>query len=255
MGPVLRAGTLLIVFASACSKAAGVPDASIGAHASAQPTPGSCDPGPNGTGNSKNVGAYCTAGGDQCAEYEGSLLCADDLDPDAGLNVCLIPGCSSHASCGEEACCVVRPGHPTQFGCIPRGCLARDGGSGMCPALPDSGTVSSVGWDGGPHPTPGECQPDPEGTGNSKGVGAYCSSGGSQCASQSFANLCAVELDPRGGNFCIHVPCQDHDQCGEGACCIGMGSPIKACIPAGCVGGICPVEEVDGGSGQDAGPG
>jgi hypothetical protein len=99
----------------------------------------------------------------------------------------------------------------------------------------DAGGGSDAEVFDGPHPTPGVCMPDPLGTGNSKNVGAYCTMGGNQCRQYSFANLCAIDLDPtNGSNFCLHLLCGSDSECGEQACCVGNGGPVKACIPAGC---------------------
>lgn len=95
-------------------------------------------------------------------------------------------------------------------------------------------------------------------TGNSKHVGAYCTPGGSQCGKypSGTATLCAIDLDPQGGNFCILLGCKAHDKCGENACCTGRaGDPVYACVPITCLtdGGTCPdLPSVDGGT-QDGG--
>lgn len=99
-------------------------------------------------------------------------------------------------------------------------------------ATPDAGPIP----DTGPRPSPGVCEPDPTQTGNSNNVGAYCSAGGQQCRQYDFARVCAVDVDPEGGNFCIKIVCSDHAACGEEACCTGRdGNPIRACVPKGCV--------------------
>jgi hypothetical protein len=119
---------------------------------------------------------------------------------------------------------------PTDSGVVQdSGTAANDAGQPADAAgVPDAGFTM-------PHPTPGVCMPDPLGTGNSKNVGAYCTQGGHQCSQYTFANLCAIDLDPsNGSNFCLHLPCGSDSECGEQACCVGNGGPIKACIPAGC---------------------
>lgn len=97
------------------------------------PTPGACMPDPTGTGNSKNVGAYCTNGGEQCRQYDFASFCSIDLDSE-GSNFCIHIGCRDHDTCGEEACCTGRPGNPIHA-CVPKQCLAPDAGT-ACPDIP-----------------------------------------------------------------------------------------------------------------------
>jgi hypothetical protein len=105
--------------------ASGGPD--IGPH----PSPGVCLPDPTQTGNSMNVGAYCTRGGHECAQYNHgpSFACAIDLDPQNGDNLCVKLFCSTSADCGEQACCTGN-GSPV-MACVPLGCVATD--AGVCP--------------------------------------------------------------------------------------------------------------------------
>lgn len=127
----------------------------------------------------------------------------------------------------------------------------------------DAALDGGIAADGGPHPTPGQCTPDPTSTGNSKNVGAYCTAGGGQCAAYPAGNarLCAIDLDPSGGSFCIKIGCSDHQACGEEACCTGRpGQPVHACVPKGCLAPdadvACPpiprAGAEDGGAGGDA---
>jgi hypothetical protein len=121
---------------------------------------------------------------------------------------------------------------------------------------------SSTTTDSGLHPSPGVCMPDPTATGNSLHVGAYCTKGQDQCAAYDQAKLCAIDLDPEGGNFCLKIGCMTHSDCGEQACCTGRaGVDIHACVPKGCLvddaGGDCPPlpQDSDAGSGSDSGGG
>jgi hypothetical protein len=101
-----------------------------------------CHPAPGYEGNSKNVGAFCSVGGGECAAWgpSGATACAKDLDPE-GDTFCILVGCRSNAACGEEACCTGR----TETGihaCVPRKCVT--GNDDPCPAFPvvhpDGGT-------------------------------------------------------------------------------------------------------------------
>jgi hypothetical protein len=72
-------------------------------------------------------------------------------------------------------------------------------------------------------------------------VGAYCTQGGHQCGQYHNNLVCAIDVDPRGGNFCIKIGCGSSTDCGEGACC--YGNLLKACLPSQCVltdAGMCP---------------
>jgi hypothetical protein len=97
--------------------------------------------------------------------------------------------------------------------------------------------------DTGPHPTPGVCFPDPQSTGNSIHIGAYCTKGGGEC--NQYGLTCAIDVDSRGGNFCIKIFCGATSECGDEACCFSNpGDIAKACIPLGCVAtdaGVCPM--------------
>lgn len=98
--------------------------------------------------------------------------------------------------------------------------------------------------DGGEHLL-GDCHPTVGAPGNSLFVGQHCTPRGGECGKNpgGTANACAIDLDSRGGGYCIRVFCGRNSECGEGACCYGEpGSWAKACIPLGCVAdaGICP---------------
>ena len=107
---------------------------------------------------------------------------------------------------------------------------------------------------------PGSCYPVPGSVGNSIHVGAYCRPGLADCAQYSGeADVCAIDVDPKGGQFCIKIGCATHEDCGEHACCTGKpSSPIHACVPAMCVdypqdSGICqPVPGTDSGASDAA---
>jgi hypothetical protein len=109
-------------------------DAAPGPDTGPHPSPGVCIPDPTQTGNSINVGAYCTAGGHQCAQYNMGLSCAIDVDP-MGQNFCIKIGfCQQASDCAEEACCTGRAGNPIHA-CIPKQCVAPDAGVD-CPPPP-----------------------------------------------------------------------------------------------------------------------
>jgi len=85
-------------------------------------------------------------------------------------------------------------------------------------------------------PTPGLCLPSAGQTGNNLNVGAYCTPGGRECAPYAFSLVCAIDVDPMGDNFCIHIGCRDHATCGDQGCCTGRpGALAHACVPKGCL--------------------
>ncbi len=102
----------------------------------------------------------------------------------------------------------------------------------------DSGSAGDAGCDS----TPGTCDPTPCWEGNSKHIGAYCTKGGGQCDKWNL--YCAIDLDSRGGLFCLQLGCVSDSSCAENACCY-QGA---ACIPSDCT---CPPPATDAGS--DAG--
>ncbi len=102
--------------------------------------PGTCMPNPGSTGNSLNVGAYCTPGGNQCAQY-GNLVCSIDVDTSGG-DFCILLSCESNSACGNDACCTGNGGAINA--CVPILCLVNDAGQG-CPPIPGK----DAGPDGG----------------------------------------------------------------------------------------------------------
>lgn len=130
---------LFLVAACASEPTGGTKDAGP----SLEPTPvGACEPNEVAKGNSQHVGAYCSPGGGQCAEYPGTF-CAIDLDPE-GDDFCIKLGCKSHADCGEEACCTGRASNPIKA-CVPIACVSEIGGE--CPPVP--GLEDAGAGDGG----------------------------------------------------------------------------------------------------------
>jgi hypothetical protein len=115
---------------------------------SCTPTPvGECFPNACATGNSKNVGAYCTKGGGQCSAYSTGVACAIDLST-SGANFCILLGCHQNADCGEQACCTGDPTGPPIYACVPLTCLVDAGDP--CPPPPSrSDAGRSDGGDGG----------------------------------------------------------------------------------------------------------
>jgi hypothetical protein len=71
--------------------------------------------------------------------------------------------------------------------------------------------------------------------GNSLGVGKYCTRGGHECASNSFALFCTVTYEPSAPAFCTNACTRDPD-CGDGAYCSGSGMGLTGCLPAVCGG-------------------
>jgi hypothetical protein len=103
-----------------------------GGGAACTPSPaGTCMPTECSTGNSINVGAYCTKGGQQCNQYNNNLSCAIDLSPD-GANFCIKILCFSNSDCGAQACCTGDASQGSIKACVPMGCVVTDGGS-ACP--------------------------------------------------------------------------------------------------------------------------
>lgn len=120
----------------------GAQDAGVDAGPPVGPSPGVCAPSTGQTGNSLNVGAYCTHGGGQCAQYSnGALACAIDLSTSGG-DFCILIGCMQNSDCGNAACCTGNGG-PINA-CVPSGCLVADGGA--CPPV----TPADGGADAGP---------------------------------------------------------------------------------------------------------
>jgi hypothetical protein len=139
-------------------------------------TDGGCTPSPAGTcfptscsiGNALNIGAYCAAGGGQCAAYDSGVSCALDLDPQNGGPFCILVGCHQNSDCAEQACCTGDSSGPPIYACVPKGCLVDAGDPCPPPPVrpdagntdggnqsPDSGQTGSDGGhvDGGPTAT------------------------------------------------------------------------------------------------------
>ncbi len=137
----MRVGKLRVIAVAAALVACGgsgggVADAGPdGGDAGPQGTasPGVCNPTPGQTGNSIHVGAYCTPGGGQCAQYGPASACSIDLSSD-GNDACITIGCHANGDCAEDACCTGNGG-PVNA-CVSLGCLVSDGGS--CPPIPGS---------------------------------------------------------------------------------------------------------------------
>lgn len=85
---------------------------------------------PGDAGNSKGVGKYCTAGGNQCAGSSYATVCLADLGQKE--NFCTHLSCANNAECGEKAHC-----HKEMAGsaCVPDACeppgTGGGGGGGM----------------------------------------------------------------------------------------------------------------------------
>ncbi len=139
-----RRSCLVVLFLAACGSngGTGTGDGGTDAGGPTGPSPGVCDPAPGQTGNALHVGAYCTAGANQCVVYGGNLACAIDLDPKQGNDACILIGCAQNGDCGAGACCTGDPSNPIHA-CVSQGCLT-DGGT--CPPTPGG---SDGGSDGG----------------------------------------------------------------------------------------------------------
>jgi len=70
--------------------------------------------------NDIGLGATCTEGGGEC---EGGLLCTEDLEQTAGLDMCIGIGCSSASDCGEGGvCCNIAAAGDVSL-CLPPSCV------------------------------------------------------------------------------------------------------------------------------------
>jgi hypothetical protein len=129
-------GSVIVLALVGCTSGSSAPSSSADADpdppssagdAASKASPGTCLPTIGDTGNSKNVGAYCTKGGGQCSDYPNtSLQCSSDLSAQGG-NFCLFLGCTLDTDCGEDACCT-SPAGSGIHACIPIGCFD----SGVC---------------------------------------------------------------------------------------------------------------------------
>ncbi len=123
------------------------------------------------------------------------------------------------------------------------GSSTTSGASSSSSSEGSSSGASSTG--GGPvsdagNTLPGTCQPAPGFAGNSKGIGAYCTVDGGQCAS----GLDCSGAEPGGtGNFCMSIgACTIDTDCGADACCVLEEGIVHVCLPLLCSSdaGTCP---------------
>jgi hypothetical protein len=120
----------ILTLLAACSSSSGSAPAPSDASTSGSGGLLTCTPPAGSTGNSKNVGAYCTKNGGQCSKFSSSeVQCSIDLSS-SGSNFCILIGCSQDSDCGEDACCTGEAGNPIKA-CVPNGCF--DGG--VCVAV------------------------------------------------------------------------------------------------------------------------
>jgi hypothetical protein len=132
--PNLDGSVMMNADGSSSDDAGDLDAAALGPDTGPHPSPGVCFPDPTQTGNSMNIGAYCTQGGHECGQYHNGLTCAIDVDPMGG-NFCIKIGfCQQASDCGEEACCTGRAGNPIHA-CVPKQCVAPDAGAD-CPPPP-----------------------------------------------------------------------------------------------------------------------
>jgi hypothetical protein len=141
----LLAASVLLSLNGCSSGPSGAGDSGQAPDSGCTPTPvGACSPNSCSTGNSKNVGAYCTKGGGQCNQYSSGVACAIDLSS-SGANFCILIGCHQNSDCAEQACCTGDPNGPPIYACVPLTCLADAGDA--CPPPPSRGDAGSP--DGG----------------------------------------------------------------------------------------------------------
>lgn len=88
-------------------------------------------------------------------------------------------------------------------------------------------------------------------TGNTNGVGHYCTPGGGECSQFPLAGLCLADVG-QAEWFCTRIGCQMDSECGDNAVChkemAGSACIPSKCEPGGTGGGGT------GGSTPDAGP-
>jgi hypothetical protein len=87
---------------------------------------------PGDKGNANGVGAYCTPGGGECANFPLAGLCLADVGQDEWF--CTRIGCMMDSDCGMDATCYKDTGGSA---CVPNKCLSS----------PDAGADGSA--DGG----------------------------------------------------------------------------------------------------------
>ncbi len=73
----------------------------------------------------------------------------------------------------------------------------------------------------------------PTDTGNSLGIGRYCTVGGTECRGNASAPLCLAPFDD-ASNFCSKLGCDSDDDCGENTTCV-IQSAGSACVPSHCL--------------------
>ncbi len=92
----------------------------------------------------------------------------------------------------------------------------------------------------------------PGASGNEKGVGRFCTPGGSECAGPETL-LCIATVEPDQGQwFCTLPLCRTTAECGTGAVCV-RETRGSACVPTQCIpdGGMVVVDD-GGGRAADA---
>jgi len=121
---------------------------------------------------------------------------------------------------------------------IVAGCSSSKSGANACGpgcGAPNHGTDGGV--DAGPaDPTPQNSCVKRGQHGNDKGVGEYCTPGGTECdAFSSTAPFCLAKLTTEDQWFCTRVGCTSDDQCGAGAYCLhnpaGTACVLNRCQP------------------------
>ena len=79
----------------------------------------------------------------------------------------------------------------------------------------------------------GEGCMSPGAEGNEKGVGKFCTQGGTECEGTPEPTLCLAEFDDTA-NYCSIILCSDDEECGAGAKCV-FADAGSACLPEECV--------------------
>ena len=69
--------------------------------------------------NDIGLGATCSEGGGEC---EGGLLCTEDIEQTAGLEMCIGIGCGASSDCGEGGICCKIAGAGDVTLCLPPSC-------------------------------------------------------------------------------------------------------------------------------------
>ena len=72
----------------------------------------------------------------------------------------------------------------------------------------------------------------PGALGNDKGVGKYCTKGGTECDGTPEPTLCLAEFSDQ--NYCSVILCSEDSECGEGAKCV-FADAGSACLPEQCI--------------------